>query len=160
MTPVVLRWPADRQQAELLATQGVPRFFLVDAGAEPPPCADPLEDWVRLPFDGREFDARLDMLKERARNHPSRPQLDGNGRLIHNGDWVPISPTEERLLRLMIEHLGDVVGDEDLRAAAWSTGPATSTALRIQVSRLRRRIRPLHLQLRTVRGRGYVLETV
>jgi DNA-binding response OmpR family regulator len=133
-------------------------LFLVDAGVEPPPCPDPLEDWIRLPFGGQEFDLRWQALKERARSRPFRPHLDGHGRLIRDGAWVALSPIEERLLRSMIEHLGDVLTEDELRRAAWPEEQATSTALRIQVSRLRRRIAPLRLNLRTVRGRGYVLE--
>jgi DNA-binding response OmpR family regulator len=34
----------------------------------------------------------------------------------------------------------------------------TSNALRVHVARLRKRIRPLGLVVRTVHGRGYVLE--
>jgi hypothetical protein len=159
-TPVVLRWPADQKRRRELADLGVPRLFLVNSDAAPPVCTDALEDWVRLPCDERDIDARMSALRARATASPSaRPQLDGNGRLLRSNRWVPLSPIEEQLCGLLIDEFGAVVSDRRLMAAAWPNGAGTPTGLRLQMTRLRRRIVDLGLEVRSVRGKGYVLQT-
>ena len=159
-TPVVLRWPADQKRRRELAELGVPRLFLVNTDAAPPVCDDPLEDWVRLPCGERDIDARMTALRARASGgtRSARPQLDGNGRLLRSNRWVPLSPIEEQLCRLLIGEFGAVVSDRRLIAAAWANGAGTSTGLRLQMTRLRRRIGELGLEVRSVRGKGYVLQ--
>src|SRR5207253_9403009 len=81
--PVVIRWPSDEERRRELADLGIPRLLLVDSEATPPICADALEDWIRLPSDERDIDARMNGLRARASAWApaTRPQLDGNGRL-------------------------------------------------------------------------------
>jgi two-component system, OmpR family, response regulator len=159
--PVVLRWPSDRARRQELADLGVPRLLLVDREAAPPFCADPLEDWIRLPADERDIDARMNALRVRASAWaPStRPELDGNGRLLRGNRWVPLSPIEEQLCTLLIGEFGKVVSDRTLMARAWPEGTGTPTGLRLQMTRLRRRIAELGLEVRSVRGKGYVLQS-
>ena len=45
-----------------------------------------------------------------------------------------------------------------LMAKAWPGGTGTATGLRLQMTRLRRRIAELQLEVRSVRGKGYVLQ--
>jgi hypothetical protein len=158
--PVVIRWPADQDRRGELAGLGVPRLLLVDSNATPPICRDPLEDWIRLPADERDIDARMNGLRARASSSaPSdRPELDGHGRLLRGSRWVPLSPTEEQLCILLLREFGNVVSDRSLIAQAWPDGAGTSTGLRLQVTRLRRRIADLQLEVRSVRGQGYVLQ--
>jgi two-component system, OmpR family, response regulator len=160
LAPVVLRWPFDRSRRQDLADRGVPRLLLIDRGAVPPVCVDPLEDWIRLPADERDIDARIDALRSRAAtwSPSSRPGLDGHGRLLRGTRWVPLSPIEEQLCTLLIGDFGAVVSDRTLIAGAWPAGTGTSTGLRLQMTRLRRRIADLQLEVRSVRGQGYVLQ--
>jgi hypothetical protein len=160
LAPVLLRWPADEERRLLLAERGVPRLFLVDGGSVPPVCTDPLEDWIRVPCEERDLEARMAALQARtsAATPAARPRLDGNRRLLRGDRWVPLSPIEERLCRLLLSEFGAVVSDRRLMASAWPTGSATSTGLRLQVTRLRRRIADLDLEIRSVRGKGYVLQ--
>lgn len=159
--PVVIRWPADEARRRHLAELGVPRLLLVDRDASPPVCSDALEDWIRLPSDERDIDARMNGLSARASSWaPSaRPQLDGNGRLLRGSRWVPLSPIEEQLCRLLTGEFGAVVSDRRLIDEAWPDGTGTSTGLRLQMTRLRRRIADLQLEVRSVRGKGYVLQS-
>ena len=158
--PVVLRWPSDPDRRRELAQLGVPRLLLVDSDAPPPVCSDPLEDWIRLPSDERDIDARMNALRARASSWaPStRPELDGHGRMLRGSRWVPLSPTEEQLCTLLISEFGEVVSDTALIARAWPQGTGTPTGLRLQMTRLRRRIADLRLEIRSVRGKGYVLQ--
>jgi DNA-binding response OmpR family regulator len=71
---------------------------------------------------------------------------------------VPLTPIEEQLCGLLIGDYGAVVSDRRLMAAAWPNGSGTSTGLRLQMTRLRRRIGDLGLEVRSVRGRGYVMQ--
>ena len=160
ISTVVLRWPAERARAEQLATEGAPRLFLVGAGGDPPRCLDPLSDWVRMPVDSHDLGVRLEVLLERARrtSRLQRPELDGNGRLLCNGQWVPLSRTEELVASVLVRHCNEVVSDQQLIRAVWPAEGAAHTALRVQLVRLRRRIKPLGLEIHTVRGRGYVLQ--
>jgi len=158
--PVVLRWPSDPNRRRELADLGIPRLLLVDSDAPPPVCTDPLEDWIRLPSDERDIDARMNALRARASawGPSTRPELDGHGRLLRGSRWVPLSPTEEQLCTLLIGEFGEVVSDTDLMARAWPGGTGTPTGLRLQMTRLRRRIAELQLEIRSVRGKGYVLQ--
>jgi DNA-binding winged helix-turn-helix (wHTH) protein len=160
LAPVVLRWPSERGRRQELADRGLPRLLLVDRDAIPPVCVDPLEDWVRLPCDERDIDARMHALRRRAgaRSPSTRPGLDGQGRLLRSNRWVALSPIEEQLCTLLIGDFGAVVSDRRLLARAWPDGTGTPTGLRLQMTRLRRRIAELQLEVRSVRGRGYVLQ--
>jgi len=51
-----------------------------------------------------------------------------------------------------------VVGRELMARRAWPTGAPTRNALDVHILRLRRRIAPLGLEVRTVRSRGYLLQ--
>jgi hypothetical protein len=158
--PVVIRWPSDQDRRRELADLGVPRLLLVDSNASPPICADALEDWVRLPSDERDIDARMNSLRARASvwAPSTRPQLDGNGRLLRGLRWVALSPIEEQLCTLLLCEFGEVVSDRTLLGRAWPEGAGTPTGLRLQMTRLRRRIADLGLEVRSVRGKGYVLQ--
>jgi DNA-binding response OmpR family regulator len=69
---------------------------------------------------------------------------------------VFLAPVAEQMARALIEHLGHPVSAEELRACAWSDG-GSDTALRVHISRLRRRLAPLGLAITSVRRRGYVI---
>jgi hypothetical protein len=160
-SPIVLRWPADRLVAEQLARRGVPRLLLVEPDSDPPVSVDPLEDWLRLPAADGDVKAKAAALARRAEQWsppPDAPLLDGHGRLLRGARWVTLSPVEEQLMEALVEHFGEVVGDAVLVAQGWPDGGATMAALRIQLMRLRRRISALGLEIKTVRGRGYVLQ--
>jgi two-component system OmpR family response regulator len=160
-SPIVLRWPAERLVAEQLAKRGVPRLLLVETESDPPVSVDPLEDWVRLPAQDRDVKAKSVALRQRAElwfPTSQAPVLDGNGRLLRGPKWVTLSPMEEQLAEVLLEHFGEVVGDEALLAQGWPDERPTFTALRVQLMRLRRRVSTLGLEIKTVRGRGYVLQ--
>jgi DNA-binding response OmpR family regulator len=71
---------------------------------------------------------------------------------------VPLPPVEARLTDALLERFGAVVSRESLARAGWPDGAPGRNALDVHVLRLRRRINPLGLAIRTVRARGYLLE--
>jgi DNA-binding response OmpR family regulator len=158
MNVEVLRWPSDVQRLAELRDLGVPRLLVVSNGDEPPIAADCLEDWVASSAPEREVDARRRGLQHRADQHAVRPLLDGDGLLHHRNEWVSLSPVEQSLASALVDRYGAVVTRDTLADRAWPTGVPTRNALDVHVLRLRRRIAPLGLEIRTVRSRGYLMQ--
>ena len=157
---VVLSWPADRAEAERLASLEVPKLLLLDPSADPPSGDDPLTEWVRLPADDRDVKARLDLLRHRSAGVSGVPTLDPHGCLRFRGQWVALSLGEERLARVLVDHFDELVGDDGLVGHGWTAEQLASGAFRLQLHRLRRRIEPLGLAIRVARNRGYAMHAL
>ncbi|HUQ40512.1 MAG TPA: winged helix-turn-helix domain-containing protein [Acidimicrobiales bacterium] len=153
----VLRWPEERASVERLRASGTPRLLLVAPDAEAPVATDCDEDWIRLPAVDDDVRARTNALAAKAARHSPRPEVKGDGRLAYRGRWVALSQTEEAIARLLADQLGEVVG-RDVLATDWGTRPPSANAMRVHITRLRRRVGPLGLVVRSVHGRGYVME--
>jgi DNA-binding response OmpR family regulator len=154
----MVRWPDERERVERLRSRGVPRLLLLDAEVAPPGPTDCLEDWIRLPAVEGDVAARTAALGQRVERHGILPTLDGDGILRFRDRWVGLSPVERSLAGALTERLGAVVGREPLAQRAWPGGLPTRNALDVHMLRLRRRLEPLGLEVRTVRSRGYVLQ--
>jgi hypothetical protein len=161
MDVALLRWPTETTRRESLIAAGVPRLLLVEPGEEPPLPADCLEDWTRVPALEDDVRARTACLgvRIRAHNHVV-PDLDDHGVLRLGPGWVPLPPVEARLTGALLSRFGAVVSRESLSRAGWPAGAPGRNALDVHVLRLRRRLSPLGLAIRTVRSRGYLLEAV
>jgi DNA-binding response OmpR family regulator len=156
---VLVRWPKENEQRDLLAREGRPRLLLLESGVLPPLVEDPLEDWVRIPAADTDVRARLDTLTLRARlRAPSQPTLDDDGVIRHKGLWASLPPVEARITRLLLDRLGAVASRESLSRAGWPDGAPGRNALDVHVLRLRRRLAQVGLAIRTGRSRGYLLE--
>ncbi len=158
MDVVLIRWPAEQDRLDAARDAGAPRLLLVDSTAEPPATVDPLEDWVRVPVDPSDVQARVTTLTRRADGEATVPGVDDDGLLHHRGGWVALSPLEAAIARALTERYGAVVGREALSRRAWPDGVPTRNALDVQMVRFRRRVEPLGLEVRTVRSRGYLLQ--
>jgi DNA-binding response OmpR family regulator len=87
------------------------------------------------------------------------PVLDEDGLLRFGGRWVALTPVQARVAALLLDRFGaTVTTHEELRVAAWGASDRSPQALTTLVKRLRRRVEPLGLDVRTVRLRGYVLD--
>jgi DNA-binding response OmpR family regulator len=157
MDVLLVNWPEEEDLLHDLRGSFVPRLLLVHEGAPAPRTPDPLEDWARRPIDEDEIRARLETLAARAEQMVSPPVLD-EGLLRFRGRWVALSPIEQALVEALVRRFGAVVERAVLEQRAWPDGECSHTALRVQVVRLRRRIQPLGLEIRTVRARGYLLQ--
>jgi len=171
MDVTMLRWPEEEGRRSRISLAGEPRLLLVPDGEEPPPVSDCLEDWIRIPAAENEVRARVDALALRSQAHatngrtnghaapaPTGPELDDFGVLRVNGAWVALPPLEARLAEALLERLGAVTSRELLIRAGWPTGAPGRNALDVHVLRLRRRLTPVGLAIRTVRSRGYLME--
>jgi DNA-binding winged helix-turn-helix (wHTH) protein len=116
------------------------------------------EDWVRLPADDGDVRARVLALAARSSRHRPGPQVGADGRLRFGSDWIALSPIELRLARVLVERFGEVVHSTELADAAWPGEGINEGALRVHLTRLRRRLRAVGLEVQNVRGRGYLME--
>lgn len=157
---ILLRWPEEFDRIEQLRTLGVPRLLLVGGDLDALEPSDSLEDWIRLPAPEDELRVRAATLASRARKTRAKPRVDEDGLLRHEGRWIALSPTERSLAAVLVDHFGDVVDHETLIRIAWKDHRPTRNALDVLVMRLRRRVGALRLEICTVRGRGYLLQSV
>jgi two-component system, OmpR family, response regulator len=157
---VLVRWPAESVRRDALRHDGRPRLLVLEDGVAPPPIEpDDLEDWIRMPAGDGDLEARVEGLRRRceAREAPS-PDLDDDGVLRLGERWVSLPPVEARLTAALLDRFGAVVSRDALARAGWPAGAPGRNALDVHMLRLRRRLSPLSLAIRTVRSRGYLLE--
>lgn len=150
----------ESQRRDELQKDGRPRLLLLEGDAPPPAAStDELEDWIRVPAGEADLRARVDGLRRRAeaRIDPA-PALDDDGVLRLGDRWVSLPPVEARLTAALLDRYGAVVSREALARAGWPAGAPGRNALDVHMLRLRRRLSPLALAIRTVRSRGYLLE--
>ena len=162
-TPVVtvLRWPGDAGLLEQFDHLGIPRLLLVDPAADPPALTDPLSDWIRLPAEERDVQARVSCLRLRAGRDVIVPVLDGACRLSFRGAWAPLSPIEYCLASARWSSSSGVWS----ATGTWRRGPGDqrkppANALRVHLTRLRRRVRPVGLEVVAVRSQGHVMQEI
>jgi two-component system OmpR family response regulator len=124
------------------------------------------DDYMAKPFDVREFEARVRSLLRRQAGLRSAMvtlgmvSLDLTSRQFFAGDMaIDLPPRERALLELLLTRAGKVVTKEAIVQSLTSLDDILSdNAIEQYISRLRRRIAPYDLDLRTVRGIGYLLE--
>lgn len=157
-----MRWPAEGTRRDELRRAGRPRILLIEDGVAPPiPSPEDLEDWIRLPADDTDLQARVEGLQRRCDALVgTAPALDGDGVLRVGDRWVSLPPVEARLTAALLDRFGAVVSRDALAHAGWPSGAPGRNALDVHMLRLRRRLSPLALAIRTVRSRGYLLERV
>lgn len=131
----------------------------LDAGAD---------DYLSKPFNYRELVARMRALLRRSPQLLPEKVLAGqiemdrtNGEIFCNGKRLELRPSEQRLLALMIRRIGRTVPRSTIESALQSLGNEKSAnAIDKLVSRLRTALSDTSagVQLKTIRGNGYVLE--
>jgi len=121
------------------------------------------EDYLTKPFSFLELSARVQSLIRRSRPPVTRLEvadlsLDcGSLDVSRGGQPVHLTPTEFRLLQMLMINAGRVVRRRDLIDSIWGGAAADNNNIDVAVSALRAKVdkgRPARL-IQTVRGFGY-----
>ena len=86
------------------------------------------------------------------------PRIDDCGVLRYRGAWTALSPTQEAVLRTLVNRFGEPVSRTAITAEVWPDGGADRHTIDIHIHRLRPRLRAIGLVIHTLRGRGFLLE--
>ena len=134
------------------------------------------DDYLTKPFSMAELQARLGAMLRRARLPAFGGSLElaaGATRRLRVDATLPqawlddealeLTQREWALLSLLVTHAGQVVSREDV-LETWQSDPSDGTgtgsnALEVYIHRLRRKLDDSGLNIRNVRGLGYMLET-
>jgi two-component system OmpR family response regulator len=126
------------------------------------------DDYMTKPFEFPELEARLRAILRRARTSSAAPgdvalsglQFDrASRRAVIHGEAVELSPREATLLDLLLVHADKVVTKDQI-ATAWAgdgTEVGAGNTAEVHIHRLRRKLEGSGLEIRTVRGLGYLL---
>lgn len=85
--------------------------------------------------------------------------LDEFGVLRCGDAWISLSPTQEAIMRSLLDRLGEAVGRQQLAATIWPDSAPDSHAIDVHIHKLRPRLQDLGLVIHTLRGRGFMLES-
>ena len=156
----LVRWPSETARRDRFARDGIPRLLLVEPGHDPPSTIDLDEGWIRLPADPTDVEARARQLAESsAVLDDARPWIDDQGRLHRGPAAVQLTAAEAVVARALLAAPGRIVDRWELERRLWPrSGPPSTKAVDAVVYRLRRRVGTVHLHVRTVRSRGFVVD--
>jgi two-component system OmpR family response regulator len=135
------------------------RVIGLDSGAD---------DYMTKPFDLPEFEARVRALIRRGHFISSNSLTHGGlrfdsaaRRLFYNDQPVDISMRELAVIELLLSRQGRVVTKEQLVDHLFGWGDvANSNAVEVYIHRVRKKLEPFGIDIRTVRGMGYLLDKV
>ena len=125
------------------------------------------DDYLTKPFSTEELLLRVEGLLRRtklikAETSDSRIQIagviidDALYELTVDGNHIPVTATEFRLLKLLMERKGRVQSREHLLASVWNYDSNIETrTVDTHIRRLREKLGPYHHLIETVRGVGY-----
>ena len=123
------------------------------------------DDYLTKPFSVTEFEARIRALLRR--NLPLEMTLsiaglsiDQSAKRVRVHDKpVDLTPREWALLELFVTRPGRVLSKEQIAESLFNVdGELSPNAIEVHVSRLRAKIEPAGVHIRTVRGFGYLWE--
>lgn len=154
-----LRRRGDDMPVIMLTARGATddRVAGLDAGAD---------DYMIKPFDMAELAARIRAL---SRRRPDlAPRTERIGALIYDrearaltgpGGALELPRRELALFECLVDHSGRIVSKDRIADALYGVGGAPEpNAVELLVSRLRRKLAGMGVEIRTARGLGYLLD--
>jgi two-component system OmpR family response regulator len=124
------------------------------------------DDYLTKPFDLPEFEARVRALIRRGQSggaslltHGALTLDTAGRRAMMNGEPLELSARELGVLEVLMLRSGRVVNKEQLaeRLYGWNE-EVGANAIEVCVHRLRKKLEPAGVTIRTIRGLGYLLE--
>jgi two-component system response regulator MprA len=124
------------------------------------------DDYLSKPFALAELLVRVEALARRGSPQSSSAAPEGllvdptAHAIVHGGKRVPLTPTEFRILAVLVARPGGVVRRATLIAAAWPDGAIVhDNTLDVYIARLRRKLRRADapVSIETARSVGYAL---
>ena len=124
------------------------------------------DDYLTKPFDLPEFEARVRALIRRGQYNAGTDMTHGRlrldtaaRRLFHDDQAVEMSARELTLIELLLARQGRVVSKEQMIDQMFGFGDDIgSNAIEVYVHRVRKKLEPFGIEIRTVRGMGYLLD--
>jgi DNA-binding response OmpR family regulator len=124
------------------------------------------DDYLAKPFATEELVARVSALARRGRVLRSRLIEHGaltidleRKRAMLAGKPVDLSQREYSILEFLFSNAGAIVGKDKIAGAVASWDEQISpNAIEVQISRLRAKLEPAGITIRTIRGLGYLVE--
>ncbi len=124
------------------------------------------DDYLTKPFHLFELEAQVRALLRRAHEMPGpelehgRLRLDSSGRRLYcEGLPVELTSREFATIEVLLMRVGRVVTKQQLvdHLYGWDDG-LSSNAVEVLIHRLRKKLEPTGLDIRTIRGMGYLIE--
>ncbi|MGH8688530.1 MAG: response regulator [Burkholderiales bacterium] len=124
------------------------------------------DDYLTKPFDLPEFEARVRALMRRGQRQATNQVRHGllrldleARRIFHDGRPIELSAREMAVMELLMSRQGRVVTKEQIVDHVFGWGEDVgSNAVEVCMHRVRRKLEPFGVEIRTVRGMGYLLE--
>ncbi len=124
------------------------------------------DDYITKPFDLPEFEARVRALVRRGQHRATNVLRHGSleldleaRRAFHEGKPIDFSARELAVMELLMSRQGRVVTKEQMVDRVFGWGEEVgSNAIEVCVHRVRRKLEPYGIEIRTVRGMGYLME--
>lgn len=126
------------------------------------------DDYMIKPFSLPELEARVRALIRRGQCGVNPVYscgtltLDSVGRrAMINGESLELTTRELNVLETLISRIGRVISKEQLLERLYSySEEASSNAIEVYIHRVRKKIEPAGVTIRTIRGLGYIIDKV
>lgn len=124
------------------------------------------DDFISKPFSLQILNAKIAAFLRRSQSFTQNMfeidgyTLDRDGVLTKDNQSVHLTPTENKILSVLLTHRNEIVSKENLLATLWDSDDFIDhNTLSVNLARLRKKIIPIGFdKIQTIRGAGYLLK--